>query len=133
MMFDNLDHLAVVVENTEDALHIFRDQFKLPYLFSEVMDEQGVRLTHLDLGNCHLQLIEPLWDEHTLRKVINPESFCLHHICLKVKSIPDTPQDLLSSGITSRDAVPCSGPNQRKAVFLKRNQTGDILIEITSE
>jgi methylmalonyl-CoA/ethylmalonyl-CoA epimerase len=133
MMFTNLDHLAVVVEHTEDALRVFRDQLKLPFLFSEVMDEQGVRLTHLDLGNCHLQLIEPLWDEHPLRKEINPGSFCLHHICLMVKSIPDTLQDLMASGITSRDAVPRRGPNQRKAVFLEPNQTGDILIEITSE
>ena len=133
MIFTNLDHIAVVVGNTADALLVFQDQLKLPFLFSEVMEEQGVRLTHLDLGNCHLQLIEPLWEDHPLRKETSPGSFCLHHICLKVESIPDTLQELMPSEITSRDLVPRRGPNQRKAVFLEPSQTGDLIIELTSE
>lgn len=91
-IFNNLDHIAIVVDNSEDALRIFRDQLKLPYLFSEVIDEQGVRLTHLDLGNCHLQIVEPLWEVHPLRKEIVSGSFSIHHICLKVESISDTIQ-----------------------------------------
>ena len=61
-----LDHLAVVVPNTDDALLVWRDQFGFPVVCSEVVNNGAVRLTHLDLGNTHLQLVEPLLDDHPL-------------------------------------------------------------------
>jgi methylmalonyl-CoA/ethylmalonyl-CoA epimerase len=132
-MFTSLDHLAIVVANTEEALRIYRDRLGLPFLFTEVLEEQGVRLTHLDLGNCYLQLIEPLTQDHPLRAVLKPGINPLHHLCLKVNNIPEALQELPSNGIKVRDTTPRRGPNQRKAVFLDPSSTGDVLFEITSE
>src|SRR2546423_1589703 len=66
MMFKSLDHLAVVVPNTEAALLIWRDKFGLPVLFTETINNGTLRLTHLDLGNTQLQLVEPLASDHPL-------------------------------------------------------------------
>lgn len=132
-MFTSLDHLAIVVANTEEALRIYRDRLGLPFLFTEVLEEQGVRLTHLNLGNCHLQLIEPLTQDHPLRAALKPGINPLHHLCLKVNSVPEALQELPSNGIKVRDTTPRRGPNQRKAVFLDPSSTGDVLFEITSE
>lgn len=132
-MFTGLDHLAIVVVNTEEALQIYRDRLGLPVLFSEVLDEQGVRLTHLDLGNCHLQLVEPLWQDHPLRTAIETGNTRLHHICLKVESVSKALQELPACGITVQDVAPRRGPKQRKAAFLDPVAMGDVLFEITSE
>ena len=51
-LFKQLDHVAIVVAETEVALHFYRDTLGLNMLFSEILEEQSVRLTHLDLGNC---------------------------------------------------------------------------------
>ena len=59
-MFTGLDHLAIVVPDTEEALKTWRDRFGFPVLFSEVVNDGATRLTHLDLGNTQLQLVEPL-------------------------------------------------------------------------
>ena len=53
-MFKEVDHIAVVVRDTDDALTFYRDQLQLPLILSEVLDEVGVRLTHLDMGNVRL-------------------------------------------------------------------------------
>jgi methylmalonyl-CoA/ethylmalonyl-CoA epimerase len=132
-MFTSLDHLAIVVANTEEALRIYQDRLGLPFLFTEVLEEQGVRLTHLDLGNCHLQLIEPLRQDHPLREVLKPGNTPLHHLCLKVSSVSKALQELPAGGIAVRDTTPRRGPNQRKAAFLDPSSTGDVLFEITSE
>ena len=58
--FRSLDHVAIVVDNTEDALTIWRDRVGLEVLYSEEVNEGTIRLTHLNLGNTHLQLVEPL-------------------------------------------------------------------------
>src|SRR5437588_12612734 len=65
-MFKGLDHIAIVVADTEVALQTWRDRFGLPVLFSETINGGTVRLTHLDLGNTHLQLVQPLTADHPL-------------------------------------------------------------------
>ena len=60
MKHQGLDHLAIVVPDTEVALKTWRDALGFPLLYSEVVNGGTVRLTHLDLGNTHLQLVEPL-------------------------------------------------------------------------
>ena len=58
MKHQGLDHLAIVVPDTEAALKVWRDTLGLPLLYSEVVNGGAVRLTHLDLGNTHLQLVD---------------------------------------------------------------------------
>lgn len=59
-MFTQLDHIAIIVSKTEEALAFYRDRLGLAVLLSEELPEVGVRLTHLDLGPVELQLVEPL-------------------------------------------------------------------------
>lgn len=132
-MFTGLDHLAIVVGDTDSALRIYRDRLGLPVLFTEVLEEQGVRLTHLDLGNCYLQLVEPLWQEHPLRAALGTSAALLHHLCLKVESVPAALQGLPAGGIAMRDTQPRRGPKGRKAAFIDPSATGGVLCEITSE
>jgi len=132
-MFTSLDHVAIVVADTDEALVIFRDRLKLPVLFSEVLGEQAVGLTHLDLGNCHLQLVEPLGEDHPLRMALQAGNSQLHHLCFKVESVSTALQEFPSKGIVMRDTLPRRGPHQRKAAFIDPAATGDVLFEITSE
>jgi methylmalonyl-CoA/ethylmalonyl-CoA epimerase len=50
-VFRSLDHVAIVVPDTDAALTIWRDRVGLKVLFSEVVNNGALRLTHLDLGN----------------------------------------------------------------------------------
>ena len=65
-MFKSLDHIAIVVHDTDAALGFYRDQLGLPVVVDEVIASGGVRLTHLDLGNIHLQLVQPTTADHPL-------------------------------------------------------------------
>jgi methylmalonyl-CoA/ethylmalonyl-CoA epimerase len=80
--FRGLDHLAIVVDDTEAALAVWRDQVGLGVLFSEVVNNGAIRLTHLELGNTHLQLVEPLTNDHPLRDWLRQHGPGLHHFCL---------------------------------------------------
>ena len=64
---NGLDHLAIVVPDTAEALKLWHDQLGFPLLYSEDVMEGTVRLTHLDLGNTQLQLVEPLTPDHPLQ------------------------------------------------------------------
>lgn len=132
-MFKRLDHIAIVVANTEEALQLYQDTLGFPLLFSEVLDEQGVRLTHLDMGNAHLQLIEPLKDDHPLRDFLHQRGEGLHHLCFYVDNVPHMIQTLPDHGLASRDPFPRRGPLGRQAAFIQPETTRGVLIEVTAD
>lgn len=132
-MFKALDHVAVAVADTDEALKLYRDTLGLPVLFSEVLEEQGVRLTHLDLGNCHLQLVQPLRDGHPLREFLRTRGEGLHHVCFRVDNVSQVMAALPALGLASRDAAPRRGPRGRQAAFVDPAGTHGVLLEVTAE
>lgn len=132
-MFQGIDHIAIVVADTDEALHFYRDRLGLSLVFSEVLEEQGVRLTHLDLGGCHLQLVQPLSNEHPLHRYLAEYGEGLHHLCFKVASVPEAIAALPERGLHSRDATPRSGPRGRQAAFIDPTETRNVLFEITAD
>lgn len=132
-MFERFDHLAIVVKDTEEALTRYRDALGLKLLFSEVLEEQEVRLTHLDMGAGQLQLVQPLTESHPLREHLRKHGEGLHHLCFVVKSVPEAIAALPKYGMKSKDALPRRGPRGRQAAFLDPETTGGVLIEITSD
>ncbi len=132
-LFEGLDHVAVVVAETEAALGFYRDVLGWPVVFSEVLQEQGVRLTHLDLGACHLQLVQPLVADHPLAEFLRQRGEGLHHLCWRVKNIPETIRVLTARGLLLRDQTPRRGTRGRQAIFMDPASTRNVLQEITGE
>ena len=130
-MFKSLDHIAIVVQNTDEALGYYRDQLGLPVVVDEVLEDAGVRLTHLDLGNTHLQLVQPTREDHPLQEHLKSHGEGLHHLCLYVDSVEKTCEALPAHGIQTRP--PHSGPNGRSAAFLEPESTRGVLWELTSD
>lgn len=128
--FRGLDHLAIVVHNTEEALAVWRDRVGLQVLFSEVVNQGTIRLTHLDLGNTHLQLVEPLVADHPLQAWLKDHGPGLHHFCLKVDDVGQAFDDLPRQALTVSAKIH-QGTRGQRALFLDRQTTGNVQIEVT--
>ncbi len=126
----SLDHVAVAVPDTEAALKIWRDKFGFPVLYSEEVNQGTVRLTHLDLGNTHLQLVEPLTPEHPIRSWLTKHGPGLHHFCLKVDNVGDAMAGASKLGLPPA-AAPHQGTQGKRAVFLDQAQTQGVQVELT--
>lgn len=125
-----LDHFAIVVPSTEEALRTWRDRLGFPVVCSEVVNGGAVRLTHLDLGNTHLQLVEPLTADHPLRVWLAQHGPGLHHVCLKVDDVGAARTELRAAGLAG-DAPPHQGTQGKRALFLTRDATQNVQLEIT--
>jgi methylmalonyl-CoA/ethylmalonyl-CoA epimerase len=126
-----LNHVAIVVESTVEALALYRDRLGLRVVDSEVLEDQHVRLTQIDLGACDLQLVEPLAD-HPDRAALLAGGERLHHLCFNVGDLASATAALHERGVTARDKEPRSGPHGRVAVFMDPVTTRDVLIELTA-
>ncbi len=127
--FHGLDHLAIAVPDTEQALNLWRDTFGFPVLYSEDVNDGTVRLTHLDLGNAHLQLVQPLTPDHPLQAWLSQNGPGLHHFCLKVEDVADA---------MAKSPVPTApkmhqGTQGKRALFLDKTATQGVQVELTGK
>ena len=125
-MIRALDHVAVVVADTEAALRHFRDRVGLRVVGVDEPSEVPVRLTYLDLGNTYLQLVEPLDPSHPLAAWLESHGEGLHHICFGVDDV---------SGVAARlgdgTHVAVGGGRGRTSAFVPGPRPHGVAIECT--
>jgi len=126
-----LDHLAICVPSTDEALKIWRDRLGFPVVCSEVVNGGVVRLTHLDLGNTHLQLVEPLTPDHPLQAWLAQHGPGLHHFCLKVDNVAASHTEIIAAGLAPATPPPHQGTQGKRALFLAKARTQNVQVEIT--
>ncbi|MEO9596135.1 VOC family protein [Rhodopirellula bahusiensis] len=130
-LFNKLDHIAIVVRNTDEALSFYRDQLGLPVVIDENIESGNVRLTHLDMGNLHLQLVQPLTDDHPLMDHLNQHGEGLHHLCFETDDVRETFAKLPSRGMSPKSDTPHDGVLNKKAGFIDPTKTRGVIWEMT--
>lgn len=126
-----LDHIAIAVNNLEEALKFWQEQYGLANLGIEVVEEQGVRVAKLDIGNTHIELLEPLSPDTPVGKFIAQKGPGLHHICIGVDDIKSDLEHLASQGTKLIDSQPRIGAGGAKIAFVHPKATGGVLLELS--
>jgi methylmalonyl-CoA/ethylmalonyl-CoA epimerase len=122
-----LDHVAVLVRDTSEALRFYRDRLGLRIASTEEIAEPHVRLTYLDAGNAYVQLVEPLDSGSSLAAALDEHGEGLHHICF---GVDDVSQAIARLGDDGVPAVLGSGRG-RVSGFLAVADSHGVRIECT--
>jgi methylmalonyl-CoA/ethylmalonyl-CoA epimerase len=127
-MIRQLDHVGVVVRNTEAALTHFRDRLGLPVVAVDDPPELRVHLTYLDMGSTFLQLVEPLDDASLIAQWMAQHGEGLHHICFRVDHLLETLEDWRPDGAMQ---APLSSGRGHPAGFVAGEPLHGVRIECT--
>lgn len=122
-----LDHVAVLVHSTDDALRFYRDRLGLVVHSSEEISSPHVRLTYLDAGNAFVQLVEPLEGESNLAEWLREHGEGLHHICFGVDDVAEAVATLSDDG----GPVTLGTGRGRVSGFVATNHGHGVRIECT--
>lgn len=128
-----LDHIAIAVANLEEAMRFYIEALGLSLDSIEEVDEQGVRLAKLAVGDTHIELLEPLSKETPVGKFLQTRGAGLHHICLGVDNIETRLQRLKSRGTALIDEKLRRGAGGAQIAFIHPKATGGVLIELSQE
>lgn len=98
-MITGLSHVSIVVPDLAAALEKLRATYGLTAGTIKVNEEQGVRMTYIDLGNAKIELMEPSRPDSPVGKFLerNPKGG-IHHFCLGVDSVEQTTTELGAAG-----------------------------------
>jgi methylmalonyl-CoA/ethylmalonyl-CoA epimerase len=93
-----LDHVAIAVRDTAEALEYFSGRLGLPVASSEILEQPHVRLTYLDCANAFIQLVEPLDPSEPLAHSLDVDGEGFRHICFGVEDVAETAARLADLG-----------------------------------
>jgi methylmalonyl-CoA/ethylmalonyl-CoA epimerase len=125
-----LDHVGVAVQDIDAALAVYRDALGMPLVHRETVSEQGVDAALLDVGDSHIELLQPLGPETTVGKFLARKGPGLHHVAYRVASVQDALQALSAAGVRLIDERPRTGIRGSQVAFLHPSSTGGVLTEI---
>jgi methylmalonyl-CoA epimerase len=129
-MLSTIDHIGVAVEDMESALALYRDALGMPLVHRETVAEQGVDAALLDVGDGHVELLQPLGPETAVGKFLVRRGPGLHHVAYRVASVEDALCELAAAGLRLIDERPRIGIRGSRVAFVHPASTGGVLTEL---
>ena len=129
-MFRRIDHVGVAVEEIDEALPLFSEQFGMPVVHREVVEEQGVEAVLLDVGENHVELLAPLGPDTPVGKFLASKGPGMHHVAYQVTDIDATLEALTQAGMRLIDQQPRTGIRGSRVAFMHPRSTAGVLTEI---
>ncbi|MCI0525343.1 MAG: methylmalonyl-CoA epimerase [Acidobacteria bacterium] len=128
-----IQHLGVAVGSIDEALGFWRDALGLELTDVEVVEDQGVRVAMLPIGESRIELLEATGDETPVGKFIAKRGPGIHHLCLEVNDINAKLAELKTQGVRLIDEQPRTGAGGALVAFVHPSSTGGVLIELTQK
>ncbi len=129
-MLSAIDHVGVAVQSIDAALELYRDRLGMPLVHRETVAEQGVDAALLDVGDGHVELLQPLGPDTAVGKFLSRRGPGLHHVAYRVASVQDTLDACAAAGMRLIDEQPRTGIRGSRVAFIHPAATGGVLTEI---
>jgi methylmalonyl-CoA/ethylmalonyl-CoA epimerase len=128
-----IDHLGIAVRSISDSLAFYRDALGLVLAGTERVEDQGVEVALLPVGESRIELLEPFSEETPVGRFIAKRGEGLHHICYEVEDLSGRLDDLRARGVRVLDGYPRRGAEGKLVAFLHPSSAGGVLIELVEK
>jgi methylmalonyl-CoA/ethylmalonyl-CoA epimerase len=129
-VFGRIDHIGVAVSSIEESIGLYRDSFEMAEQHRETVEEQGVKAVLLEVGEGHVELIEPLSPDSGVAKFIERNGEGMHHVAYAVDDIDSALEKVKAAGLRLIDGEPRIGIRGSRVAFLHPKATGGVLTEL---
>ena len=129
-MVPSIDHIAVVVEDIDQALGFYRDALGLEVAERRTVPDEGVEVASVSLGEVSLELVRPLDAESGVGRFLSKQGEGLHHVCLTVEDIEAALERLRGEGAELINEEPLVGADGTRYAFIHPRAAHGVLVEL---
>jgi methylmalonyl-CoA epimerase len=129
-VFGRIDHIGVATDDLDGALALYEQTFSMPLVHRETVESQGVEAALLDVGDGHVELLQPLGPDTPVGKYLDKRGPGLHHVAYAVDDIDAALGKLKAAGVELIDQEPRRGIRNSQVAFLHPKATGGVLTEV---
>ncbi len=124
-----IDHVAIAVNNVEEALKTFEKVLKVDRKEIMVVEHEKVKLAMLQLEDTRIELMEPLTDDSPISKFLKEKGEGIHHISICTDTIEQDVDNASKNGLKIIGGIR-SGSYGRKITFIHPKTLHGVLMEL---
>ena len=128
-----IDHLGIAVKSISDSLSFYRDVLGMELAGTETVDDQGVHIALLPVGEARIELLEPVSAETPVGRFITKRGEGVHHICYEVDDLSSKLDELRSRGVRLLEGYPRRGAEGKLVAFLHPASAHGVLVELVEK
>ena len=134
-MLSRFNHVAIVVPNLEEAKKKYKNILQANVSEVNNYKEHGVSVVFVDIGNTKIELMHPYGEDSPIKNFLDKNiNGAIHHICLEVKDINKTAEELKKKNVRILGAgIPKNGAHNKPVLFLHPKDFFGTLIELEQE
>jgi methylmalonyl-CoA/ethylmalonyl-CoA epimerase len=125
-----IDHIGIAVNSLAEAVKVYEDALGLTVAGYDEVDDQGVRIAMLAIGESRIELLEPTAADSPIQKFMSRRGEGIHHIAVVVDDIEATLERLKTSGARLIDSIPRKGAHNSRIAFIHPASTHGVLLEL---
>jgi len=125
-----IDHIGIAVKSLTETIKIYEDAIGLKVDAYDQVDDQGVRVAMLNIGESRIELLEPTGPDSPIEKFMNKRGEGIHHIAVTVENIQKALERLKASGVRLIDNEPRRGAHNTRIAFIHPSSTHGVLLEL---
>jgi len=132
-MIKKIDHIAIAVENLDEALQLYYNLLGVKPSKIETLPQQGVKAALLPIEDGgEIELLEPIDPNSGVAKFLETRGEGIHHICMEVDDVDKELASLAQKGLQLIDKQGHPGL-AGKVGFLHPKSTKGVLIELAQK
>lgn len=133
LVFTEIDHVAIAVNDLDAAIDYYSSTFGARVAHREVVETDGVEEALLAVAESYIQLLTPTRADSPVAKYLEKRGEGLHHIGYRVADVAVALDHVKASGHQVIDAVPRPGSRGTTVAFVHPKGAFGTLIELVQE
>ena len=125
-----INHIAILVEDLENALPFWRDALGLELSEIEEVEAEKARVAFFPTGESRIELVQPTDPETGLGRYLSKHGGGMHHLCLEVPDIEASLARLKAHRVELINDTPRQRDSGARYAFIHPRSTGGVLVEL---
>lgn len=125
-----VNHVAIIVEDIENALTFWRDSLGLSLSHVEEVPDQEAMVAFLPVGEAEVELVKPTTGDSGVARYLKKRGPGIHHICFEVDNIDSCLAILKKRQIRLINEEAIIGTGGKRIAFIHPEATHGVLVEL---
>jgi methylmalonyl-CoA/ethylmalonyl-CoA epimerase len=125
-----ISHLGIAVKDLAASEALFRTLLGDENVHHESVDDQGVNIASLQVGESVIELTEASRPDSPIAGFLEKRGEGIHHLAIEVDDVQQELDRLKAAGIKLIDEHPRPGAHNMLIAFLHPKSTNGVLIEL---
>jgi methylmalonyl-CoA/ethylmalonyl-CoA epimerase len=129
-MLKRIDHVAIAVDDLEEAISLYRPILGRDFYLREVNEEEGFEVAAVKVGHAHIEFLSSTRPDSVIAGFLQKRGGGIHHIAFEVDNLIEAVNEITASGLQLVSETPRRGTGGSQILFIHPKSALGTMIEL---